>query len=262
MNKIITYIATAIVPVFLTWALVDVKAPDSVDHIDYSSGGTELINSKEQLTSSLKIQAGDKPVEKLSIYNIRFANNSSKNLQKLQVEFKIKAPPGSELLASAIKGPQDYSDSLIRKVNESKSAATYSFEFINVAPNISRDYFTASFLFSGEPPESITPVSLSPSVGFIDSRENNKVDIIATAIIITFLFLYLAFIWWAIASGKKEGRARQEKFEQEVASHLNAKLSLPGDQATQITKELMVLKDSIFKPDSRLKKWLKTWLST
>ena len=261
MNKILIYIATAIVPVFLTWALGYVKAPDSVDLLDYSAGGTELINSKDQLTSSLKMQVGNKPIEQLSIYNIRFANNSSKNLQRVQIEFKIKAPASSELVASAIKGPQDYSDALIKKVNETKISATYTIDFINVATKGSRDYFTASFLFSGQPPETITPVSLSPSIGFIDAKENSKADIIATLVISLFVLLYSAFIWWVIVSGKREGKVKREKFEQELISYLSAKFSLSPEQAAERTKELIVLNDSVFKPESRFKKWIRSWLS-
>lgn len=262
MNKLITYIATAIVPVFLTWALGYVKAPDAVDLIDYSSGGTELIDSQEKLTSSLKIQANNKPVDKLSIYNVRFANNSSRNLQKVQIEFKIKVAPDGELVASAIKGPQNYSDSLIKKVGESKTSATYTIEFMNVATKNSSDYFTASFLFSGPPPESIIPVSLSPSVGFIDAKDNSKADIVVSTILASLVLAYIAFIWWAISSGRKEGKVRQEKFEKGVTSYLAANFSLTAEQAGKKTKELLVLKDSIFKPESRIKKWAKTWLST
>lgn len=260
MKKIFTYIATALIPVLLTWTLGYFKVPDSVDLVDYSAGGAELINSQEQLTSSLKIQVGDRSVEKLSIYNVRFSNNSSKNLQKVQVEFKINAPSNSELVASAVKGPQDYSDSLIKKVSESKYSATYTFDFINVATKNSRDYFTASFLFSGPPPEFITPVSLSPSIGFVDAKENSKADIIVGAVIGIFILLYSALIWWAISTGKKEDKIKQQKFEQVLIPHLASKFSLPHDLAVERTQELVALKDSVFKPENRIKKWLKGWV--
>lgn len=259
MNKVITYIATALVPVFLTWALGYIKAPDSVDLIDYSSSGTELINSLEKLGSSLK--ANDKSVERLSIYNIRFANNSSRNLQKVQVEFKIKSEQGSEVVASAIKGPKNYSDSLIKKVRETKTSATYVIDFINVATKGSGEFFTASFLFSGPPPESITPVSLTPSVEFIDAKENSKTDIIGTAILVVFLIVYVAFIWWVIQSGKREGKARQEKFEQGIADYLASNFSLTAKETAEKAKELVTLKDAIYKPENRLKKQVRKWLS-
>ncbi len=259
MNKLITYIATALVPVFLTWALGYIKAPDSVDLIDYSSSGTELINSLGKLGSSLK--ANDKSVERLSIYNIRFANNSSRNLQKIQVEFKIKSAEGSEVVASAIKGPKNYSDSLIKKVGETKTSATYLIDFMNVATKSPGEFFTASFLFSGPPPESITPVSLTPSVEFIDAKENSKTDIIGTSIVVVFLIVYVAFIWWAIQSGKKEGKVRQEKFEQGIAAYLGTKFSLSAERTEETSKEIVALRDAIYKPENRLKKRVREWLS-
>lgn len=261
MSKFLAYIATALVPVFLAWALGYVKIPDSVDFIDYSASGAELINSQEQLTSSLKIQAGDKPIEKLSIYNIRFANNSSKNLQKVQIEFKISAPLGSELIASTINGPQDYSDSLVKKIGESKKSVTYTIDFINVTTKSSRDYFTASFLFSGPPPEVVIPISLSPSIGFVDAKENSKTNILATSIMIILLVFYIAFIWWAISSGKKEGKIRQEKFKKEMINFFSSNFSLSNEIASEKAKEVLSLKDSVFKPETRLKKWFKNWLS-
>lgn len=262
MNKLFTYLGTAIVPVFLTWALGYVTFPDSINLIDYSVSGTELINAQEKLTSSLKIQANDKPIEKLSIYNIRFANYSSKNLQKVQVEFKVKLEPGTELLASAIKGPQNYSDSLLKKTGETKTSVTYTIDFINVASKNSGEYFTASLLFSGSPPVVVTPISLTPGVGFIDAKENNKENIVAAITLALVIIAYIAFIWWAIVSGKKEGKARREQFEQNLTSYFAEKLSLSSDSAMETTKAVLIINDRVFKPDSWLKKKLKNWLSS
>ena len=265
MRRLFPYlgaILVAIFPVFLTWALGYWKAPDSVDLVDYSSSGTELINSQEKLTSSLKIQANDKSVEKLSIYNVHFINRSSKNLKNIQIEFKIKSALGSELVASAIKGPENYSESLIKKIGESKSSATYTIAFMNVVKKRSSDYFTASFLFSGQPPDSIIPVSLSPNVEFIDAKNNSKADVIAIIGVVLIVFVEVIFIWWLIYRGNKEGRIRREQFEDSIGTYLSLRFRLPLGQAEHGAKEIAILKDIIFKPEGRLKKWIKSWLST
>lgn len=260
MNKVLGYVLTALVPVLFAWALGYAKLPDSVDLLDYSAAGAELINSKEQLASTLKIEAGSKRVEKLSIYHVRFKNNSSRNLQNVRVEFKIKTAPDGELVASVIKGPQDYSDSLVKKISESRDSATYTIDFINVSNKSSRDYFTASFLFSGDVPESVAPVSLSPGIAFIDAKENNKEDTVFIIIVVFLAIVYGAVVWWVITHGNKEGRVRRAKYEQEVIDYLVTRLSLLHDDAVQRAQELMVLKDAVFKPEWRFKTWLKGWL--
>ncbi len=258
MNKLFA-IGAVIAPVLLAWALGYFKIPDAVDLIEYSSSGTELINLQDKLASSLKIQANDKPVEKLSIHTVHFANTSSKNLQKFQVAFEVKTSPDTELVASAIKGPKNYSDSLIKRVDETKMSATYVIDFVNVQTN--GDYFTASFLLSGSPPESITPISLTPGVGFLDVKKNWKTDAAAAGILISIFVGYALILWQAYRRGKKQEKARQEKFEQNLTSYFASNFSLTPDQACERTKELSVLRDSVFKPENWLKKWLKTWLA-
>lgn len=259
MKRIISYIATAIVPVLLAWVLGYAKIPESVDLIDYSSSGAELINSTETITSTLKIEANGRNVQKLSIYNLRFANKSNKNLQKVQVEFRANGE-NSELIASTIKGPKNYSETLINKLSESKSGATYQLEFINVSDMNPGEYFTASFLFSGEPPISIDPVALSPGIGFANTKGNSKAEYVVASIFILALAIYAYFLWMIDTYNSKRHAIKEEEYQNELSTFIHQRFSLSYDDSKECTKEITQLRVNIFKPDNRIKSFLKKLL--
>ena len=137
------------------------------------------------MKKEVKILVGTDEKNHLSLYSIRFLNKSSKHFGSSKVSFKIEGvSEGSELIGSSLQGPENYPNSSIIKEVNGSGETVYTLDYINRAGDQARNYFTASFLFSGKNPENIEPISHNQGLVFRLASENTRDKWLAGVIVL------------------------------------------------------------------------------
>ena len=244
----IKYLITAIGPVLLAWLLGIVKLPESTSFLDYSRGGSELLNLSDELKKEVRVFVGKDEKEKLSLYNVQFINKSPKHYGKMKISFDIESKDGTELIASGLQGPENYPNNSISKKSETQQEVTFIVNHINRAGNQSRNYFTASFLFSGIAPEVIRPISHEKGVEFRPASENTRVKWIVRVIFIGVIIGYLWFLWWLIKKDNIKQDEKNTKFKQKLKEYLLEKLSGDSGITDKLVQEIESMRNEVYKP--------------
>jgi len=261
MNKIVSLAITALGPILLAWALGLIKLPDSVYYLDYSRGGSELLNMSAELKEKVKLFVGKDEKEGLSIYNVHFINESYRNVDDLTVEFIIEGEIGTELISVLIKGPENYSEDLITKVSESNKKVVYKLRYINRSGDYERNYFSVNFLFSGKPPKNITPISKKLGFEFRLSNSNYQQEMVAIIFVVVLLFIYVWFFWWLIKRGNRKFKEKEGKYIDFLSLYLEDEYGVEKNKAIISAEEIRDLRGKAFSRESVVKKLLKSLVS-
>ncbi len=253
----IKYLITAIGPVLLAWLLGVVKLPESTSFLDYSRGGSELLNLSEELKKEVKVFVGKDEKERLSLYNVQFINKSPKHYGKMKISFDIEPKDGTELIASGLQGPENYPSNSISKTSEMQNEVTFIVNHINRAGNQPRNYFTASFLFSGITPEVITPISHEKGVEFRPASENTRVKWIGRVIFIVVLIGYIWFLWWINKKTNIKQEEKNAKYKQKLKEYLIVNLAVDSDKTNELVQEVENIRDEVYKPPGVIKRFIR-----
>lgn len=263
MEKLINSgIFIAIISVFFGWGLSQVKLSDELAKIEYSAGGSDIINAKDKIASNLKIYAGDSLIDKLTIYNIKLSNTSKENLKDIKFEIKATNRENGKIIASTLKGPKGFSDKLFKKVSEDNDSVVYSIDYINVPKNESDDYFLVSILFSNEQPEKISLSPLSPGIQFVDKNESSKPIIYLIVFLAAYVGAIMGVIWLISKGSAKTAAKRNEQLTLELNKYLIKNFNIEENLAKTKTDEIINLRSSIFNPKNSFKKKLVKWLNS
>lgn len=261
MNKIITLAITAVGPVLLVWVLGLIKLPDSVFYIDYSRGGSELLNVSDELKKEVRIFVGEDEKKDLSLYSVHFINESSKNFDEIEIEFKIEGFKDTELITTLMQGPENYSSSAMHKKSQSNESVFYSLDYMNRAGDYDRNYFLVNFLFAGKPPKKITPISNGVGVEFRPSSENNRGEVV---VIIMFSVGIVAYIWlllWGIRRTNEKLKENESVFFVALSEHIEDEFGLEKDLAKSQAENIQNIRDGVFKKEGIIKKYLRKVVS-
>lgn len=253
----IKYIITAIGPVLLVWLLGFVKLPESTYFLDYSRGGSELLKLNDELKKGVKVFVGKDEKEQLSLYSVHFINKSEKHYGKMELSFLIEGKAGTELIASALQGPENYPKDSITKKSETSKEITFILDHINRAGDQPRNYFTASFLFSGGSPEAITPISHEKGVEFRPASENTRKEWRVGVIFIGALITYIWFLWWISKKSNLKLEEKKSKYFHNLKQYLSEKLSIESEPADEIVNKIQKIQDDAYKSPGLIKKFIR-----
>ncbi|MEQ1635955.1 MAG: hypothetical protein ABL903_04635 [Methylococcales bacterium] len=256
--RIVIYLISVILPVLLAWLLGYVQFPESTYFLDYSRGGSDILNLDEELKKNIVVLVGGNKKEKLSLYSVHFINESLKHHDKIDISFVIDPKDGTELIASTLQAPENYPKDSIKKISATQNEVKFSLDHVNRAGNQARNYFTASFLFSGSAPVSITPESHEKGVEFRLASENTKN--IAYISIFIFYITFFCFLWWIT---KKMNLKLEEKsivYKQNLKKYLSENLLINIELLDSSVQEIERIHDQAYKPSGFIKKSIKSWL--
>lgn len=257
MARLFKYGITALGPVFLAWILGIFTLPESTFFLDYSSGGSELMDLSDELKKKVRVFVGKEQKEKLSLYSVHFINRSAKHFEKMEVSFLIDSKNDTELIASTLHGPENYPDGLIHKESEGKNEIVFVLDHINRAGTQPRNYFTASFLFSGAPPDGITPISHAKGIEFRPANENTKDIWLMGLMGGTFLVLYIWFIWWITKRSNIKLAEKKELYAHELRIFLQKEFALTQERAASILQEIERVRDRVYKSPGVIRKFIR-----
>lgn len=255
----IKYIIAALGPVLLAWVLGIVNLPESTYFLDYSRGGSELLNLSDELKKEVKVLVGknnDKK-EKLSLYNVHFINKGTKHLGKTKISFVIDDKDGTELIASTLQGPENYPKGSISRVPGNKSEISFVVDYINRSGNQARNYFTASFLFSGSAPETVTPISNEKGIEFRPASENTRDEWIVGTIFTIGLVLYIWFLWFVNKKSNIKLEEKNNKYKAKLNDYFAEKLGVESKDSIKYINEIEAIRDSVYKPPGAIKKFIR-----
>lgn len=230
--KFFLWVLGTLLPIFFSWVLGFLKLPDDVYYLDYVDKGSLVLDTTEKLTSDIKVLVKDKDISKLSTYSFSFINETGKHFDKVKIEFNLTKGKETSLLSSSIEGPADFSVSSMRKIEERESLVVYEFDYIDRASDIDRNYFTISMLFSGPPPEKVTPISMMKGLKFRPQQDNPKDAIMAAIVIITVIFGYIGLIIFFSRVGDKTLKKKEDLFVQNMKEYLTKEKDM-GEQEAQ-----------------------------
>ena len=257
--RYIKYVIVALGPVLLGWLLGIVNLPERTYFLEYSRGGAELLDLSDELKKEVKVIVGkdNDTMEKVSIYNVHFINRGTEHLGKIKVSFVIEGRGGTELIASTLQGPENYPKSSISRVAGTKDEISFVIDHINRAGDQSRNYFTASFLFSGSAPEAITPISNEKGVEFRPSSENTKnVWIIAIMAIVIFGF----YIWFLLLVSKKANIRIEEKkgkYRAKLKDYFSDNLNIAVEDSEKHIDEIELIRERVHSTPGVIKTFIR-----
>lgn len=253
--RIVKYLITAIGPVVLAWILGFISLPENTHFLDYSHGGTELLNLNEELKKEVKVLVGGDEKEQLSLYSVHFINEGDKHLGATKISFKLEGlKPGSELIASSLQGPENYPKSSITK---NKDGITFGLDHVNRAGDQARNYFAASFLFSGDIPENIEPISHDKGVEFRPASENTKDEWLAGVIYIGALLAYIWFFWWINKKSNLKLEEKMEKYHQALSVYLSNSFDISQQETMAAVEKIENIRNQSYRQPGFVKKFLR-----
>jgi len=256
--RALKYVVTATGPVILAWLLGIIKLPESTSYLDYSRGGSELLNLSGELKKEVKVLVKSEEKEKLSLYSIHFINKSDKHYGQTKVSFRIEGvKPGSELIASSLQGPENFPQSEIVKKIENNGEVTFVMDHINRAGSQARNYFTASFLFSGAAPEKIDPISNEKGIEFRPASDNPIDKWIAGTIYIGAFLSYIWFLWWINRRSNLKLEEKRMRYREEISNYLEENLNLSSSESSKILVSMEKIRDKVYKQPGIIKRFIR-----
>jgi len=255
--KLLLWILGTITPIFLSWILGYLKLPDDVNYLDYQDRGALVLDTNEKLTSDIEVLVKDKKITQLSTYSVSFINNSGRHFDKVRIEFNLVKSPKTKLLSSSIEGPDDFSISSMRKVEERDLLVVYEFDYIDRASDDDNNYFTVNMLFSGEPPKKINPISIKKGLKLRPKNDNPKNAILAILFTISLIFIYAFLIILSIKTGNKNGQKKEDAFVKNLEEYLLSFDSLNETEAKYTAEKIIEIRKSSYKSKSLIARYIK-----
>ncbi|ELI5382490.1 hypothetical protein CGG78_22925 [Vibrio parahaemolyticus] len=260
-RTLIKYIVVALGPVLLAWGLGYFKLPETTAYLDYSTTSSRLLQIDSSLRKNVSISVGNEEVSELFLYSLQFINDSGKNFPKTKVSFQIQPNESSQLISTSLKGPENYSQSLISEVaTNNQNQIAYTLEMINIAGEQNPDYFTANFLFAGQLPDSILPTTHSVGTEFRPYKNSANQWLVGFGFVI-FISLYVYFLFWMNKRFDAQFDAKKLEFKQKVQEWLSKELALGEEQSYQYADFIEAKRKETFHPGGWLKRKLKEMLS-
>lgn len=255
----IKYIIAAIGPVLLAWILGVVNLPESTYFLDYSRGGSDLLDLSDELKKEVKVLVGkdNNTKDKLSLYNIHFINNGTKHLGKIKVSFVIENKDGTELIASTLQGPDNYPKSSISRLPSNKNEIIFLIDYINRSGNQARNYFTASFLFSGSAPETITPISNEQGIEFRPASENTKNEWIVGTTFTVVLILYFWFLWFVNKKSNIRFEEKNNNYKAMLKDYFSEEMGISNEDTINYINDIEAIRKKVYKPQGVIKKFIR-----
>lgn len=255
----IKYIIAALGPVLLAWILGIVNLPESTYFLDYSRGGSELLDLSDELKKEVKVLVGksNDTKEKLSLYNVHFINKGTKHLGKIKVSFAIEDKDGTELIASTLQGPENYPKGSISRASSNKNEIAFVIDYINRSGSQARNYFTASFLFSGSAPEAITPISNEKGIEFRPASENTRDEWIVGITFTVGLVLYIWFLWFINKKSNIKLEEKNNNYKAKLKDYFSEELGMASEDSIRYINEIEAIRDKVYKPPGVIKKFIR-----
>lgn len=260
-RSLIRYVGVALGPVLLAWALGYFKLPETTAYLDYSTSSSRLLQIDSSLRKNVSISVGDEEVSELFLYSLHFINDSGKNFPKTKVSFQVHPSDSSQLISTSLKGPENYSQSLISEVATSnQNRIAYTLEMINIAGDQNPDYFTANFLFAGQLPESILPTTHSVGTEFRPYTDSKNQWLVGFGFLV-FISLYIYFLFWMNKRFDAKFDAKILKFKEKLSIWFSEELLLDDETSSQYADLVEKKRKETFNPSGWLKRKLKEILN-
>lgn len=247
----------AIGPVLVAWALGFFKLPETTAYLDYSITSSELLQMDSSLRKEVSVLVDQNEVSELYLYSLHFVNNSGRNFGKTKVSLHITPSDDSELISTSFKGPENYSASLINKLESGeKHLIIYELDLINIAGEQSPDYFTANFLFAGGLPLSVIPTTHNSGTEFRPFQDS-KNQWFGVLVLVTTVFSYFAFLWWMNKRFDAQFDAKKGEFKLSVESWFSNHFEMDANQCKQFSEAIEAQRKQVFHPPGWIRRKLK-----
>lgn len=248
-----------IVAIF-AWFLGWITIPDDKLSIDYSYSTKPLFPSENnELLKSLKVSFQGKETQNLNISTIEFINQSSKNLDNLDIQ--IKWPKNYTLLSSSKNIPIGYSEKSIHDLyNPNESQITYNLQkFDRSNLDSDREIISFTLLFLGDAPlkEEIHISTSTKSIQFTDFDEkrekiNTKTKIFLLIFFIIYLIILIISLFYANKKSKQKEIEYKEKMENYIKNTIIPRYKILNNsidqEVDQTFNELKMISLSIYNP--------------
>ena len=247
--NIFTAIVSPVLVVIIGWALGFVKMPEDKPNIDYSYSTRPLFPSENnELLKKLQVYIQNKPVEDLNISTLEFINQTSKNLENINVQ--VKWPQQYKFLSSSKNIPKGYSEDVVKDTyNSTDSTIVYTikkFDRSNISDS-DREIISLNLLFLGESPkkEEIQISTSTKGIQFSDyeeknKRKNNNVNVI----VVVFLVLYALALVAGMVHGNRKSKSNKLKYEKKVRDYFDKNI-IPYFDKNETSRQIK--SDEIFK---------------
>lgn len=256
--RFVKYLIAAGGPVVLAWVLGFVTLPEATHFLDYSRGGSELLGLNEELKKEVKVLVGGEEKDQLSLYSVHFVNKSGRHHGETRLSFNIEGiEAGSELIASSLQGPENYPQASIYKERESESGVTFVLDHVNRSGDQARNYFTASFLFSGDPPMEITPISHEKGIEFRPASENTR-DVWITGVVFIGVFVaYVWFLWWVSKKSNLKLKDKRDKYRKKLHAYISDEFDADPEEASGIVDDVERIRNESYRQPGLIKRFVR-----
>ncbi|WP_061036366.1 MULTISPECIES: hypothetical protein [Vibrio] len=260
MNSKLKYFAWAfgsILPVLLTWALGLLKLPDSVHYLDYVENSWLVLDTEEKLTSDIEVLVKSEKITKLSTYSISFINETGKHFDKIKIEFNLVKGSDTKLLSSSLEGPEDYSISSMRKIEERDSLLVYEFDYLDRASELDRNYYTLNLLFSGPPPKEVRPIGIAKGLKLRPKVDNPKDKLIMLVTGISVVFVYLVLLALMLKSGDKSFKKKQDAYKSKLTEYLINSKGFANEEVSSMVEDIVAIRKASFTSPNFIKRYIR-----
>ena len=130
-------------------------------------------------------------------------------------------------------------------------------DYINRSRNHARSYFTASFLFSGSAPETITPISNEKGIEFRPVSENTRNEWILGTIFTIGLVLYIWFLWLVSKKSNIKFEEKNNTYKIKLKSYFSEKCGISNEDSIKYINEIETIRNKVYKPPGAIKKFIR-----